>query len=316
VKWDAGTHPGLNSNSVEKHFTEDLDKPGAVAANRGDVKKALGEASKKVEAIYFLPFVAHATMEPMNCTAHVQADRCDVWGPTQAQTLSQMTASRLSGVPPEKVYIHTTLLGCGLGRRARPDFVTDAVAASKAVGKPVKVVWSREEDIKYDSFRAATCQRIEAGLDSENRLIAWSHKVACASILKFMNPAGIKDGVDMYSLLESLTIPTPMSRVTHPTRSRTFTLNRSFPIFQSLPVPGAPCRTPPMRLSWNVSWTSWPMRPEKIPSSSAWVSSAAIGGSDGSWKQWQRRPTGGNRSLKERAGALPSTPVLGPLSPK
>ena len=240
VKWDAGTHPGLNSDSVEKHFREDLEKPGVVAANRGDIKKALGEASKKVEAIYFLPFVAHATMEPMNCTAHVQADRCDVWGPTQAQTLSQMTASRLSGVPPEKVYIHTTLLGCGLGRRSRPDFVTDAVAASKAVGKPVKVVWSREEDIQHDSFRAATCQRIEAGLDSQGRLTGWSHKVACASILKFMNPAGIKDGIDMYSLFGIVDHPNSHVQSHTPYEIPNFYVEQ---VLSDLPIPACPWRS-------------------------------------------------------------------------
>ena len=166
VNWDKGSHPDMNSDSIEKHFMEGLDKPGAVAKNAGDVKKALSEAPKKVEATYFVPFVAHATMEPMNATAHVQNDRCDVWAPTQGQTVAQMVASQISGLPKDKVHIHTTLLGCGLGRRGHPGFVIEAVIASKAVGKPVKVVWSREEDIKYDLYRAATCQRIEAGLDS------------------------------------------------------------------------------------------------------------------------------------------------------
>ena len=118
-----------------------------------------------------------------------------------------MVASEMSGVPPDKVHIHTTFLGCGLGIRSAPHFVIEAVLASKAVGKPVKVVWSREEDIKYDLFRAATCQRIEAGLDSQGRLIGWSHKVACSSILKFLNPAGIKGGVDFYSLFGIVDTP-------------------------------------------------------------------------------------------------------------
>ncbi len=201
VKWDKGSHPDMNNDSIEKHFMEGLDKPGAVATNIGDVKKALGEASRKVEAIYYVPFVAHATMEPMNCTAHVQNDRCDVWAPTQGQTGHLMTAVNLTGLPPQKVNIHTTLLGCGLGRRSRPDFVIDAVAASKAVGKPVKVVWSREEDIKHGYLRAAYGQRIEAGLDRQGHVTAWSHKVGCSSILKYVNPAGIKGGVDVYSLL-------------------------------------------------------------------------------------------------------------------
>ena len=200
VQWDKGSHPDMNSDSIEKAYMEGLDKPGAVAVNTGDAKKALEEASKKVEATYFVPFVAHATMEPMNCTAYVQNDRCDVWAPTQGQTLTQMVASQISGLPRDKVYVHTTLIGCGLGRRARPDFVIDAVTTSKAVGKPVKAVWTREEDLKYDAYRAATCQRIRVGLDNQGRVTGWSHKVSCTSILRFSNPAGIKNGVDIYSL--------------------------------------------------------------------------------------------------------------------
>ena len=241
VKWDQGTHPGLNNDSIEKHFIEGLDKPGVVPKNVGDVKKALSEASKKVDAIYFLPFVAHATMEPMNCTAYVQKDRCDIWAPTQAQTLAQIFASQISGLPKDKVYIHTTLLGCGLGRRGSyPDFVIEAVIASKAVGKPVKVVWSREEDIKYDFYRAATCQRIEAGLDSQGRLIAWSHKVACSSILKFLNPDWIKDGIDIFSLWGIVDFPDT------PGLSHTVYEFPNFYVEQylsDLPIPVAPWRS-------------------------------------------------------------------------
>ena len=240
VKWDGGTHPGLSTESIEKHYMEGLDKPGAVATNEGDVKKALSEASKKVEATYFLPFVAHATMEPMNCTAHVQKDRCDVWVPTQGQTATLMTAANLSGLSPQNVHVHTTLLGCGLGRRSRPDFVIDAVVASKAVGKPVKAVWSREEDLKYDAYRASTCQRIQAGLDSQGHVTAWSHKVSCTSILKFSNPAGIKNGVDIYSLWGLFDFPNS------PQLSRT---GYEFPNFyveqvlSDLPIPAAPWRS-------------------------------------------------------------------------
>jgi isoquinoline 1-oxidoreductase subunit beta len=200
VKWDQGTHPDLNNESIEKHFMEGLDKPGAVARNAGDVKKALAGAQKKVEATYFVPFVAHVTMEPMNCTAHVQKDRCDVWVPTQGQLIARMVASQVSGLPPASVNIHTTYLGCGLGRRATPDFVAEAVGCSRASGKPVKVVWSREEDIKYDFFRGATAQRIRAGLDGQGQLTGWSQKVACSSLLKYIDPAGIKNGVDGMSL--------------------------------------------------------------------------------------------------------------------
>ena len=210
VQWDKGSHPDMNTDSIEKHYMEGLDKPGKVAINTGDANKALGEASKKVSATYFVPQVAHATMEPMNATAYVQNDRCDVWAPTQGQTVAQLVASKISGLPPDKVHIHTTYVGCGLGRRSDPGFVIEAVIASKAVGKPVKVVWSREEDMKYDLYRGATCQRIDAGLDSQGRVTGWYQKVSCTSILKFLNPDWMtKEGIDLFSLFGILDPPDP-----------------------------------------------------------------------------------------------------------
>ncbi|HVN22746.1 MAG TPA: molybdopterin cofactor-binding domain-containing protein, partial [Syntrophorhabdales bacterium] len=200
VQWDKGSHPDMNDESVEKSYFDGLEKQGAVVVNKGDAKKALSEAAKVVEATYFVPFVAHATMEPMNCTAHVQKDRCDIWVPTQGQTLTVMTAAGLTKLPPDKINVQTTLVGCGLGRRARPDFVIDAVTCSQAVGKPVKVMWTREDDMKWDAYRASTAQKIRVGLDSNGNVVGWSHKVSCTSILKFSNPAGIKNGVDVYSL--------------------------------------------------------------------------------------------------------------------
>jgi isoquinoline 1-oxidoreductase beta subunit len=200
VKWDKGTHPQLDNDFIEKSLIGDLDKPGAKVIEKGDAKKALGDAKKKVEATYFVPFVAHATMEPMNCTAYVRNGQCDVWVPTQGQLVAQMVASQVSGIPPEKVQIHTTYLGCGLGRRARPDFVVDAVLVSKEVGKPVKVVWTREEDIKYDAFRAAMSHRIMGGIDDQGRLISWSHKAVSGSIMKDIAPEGVQGGVDFMSL--------------------------------------------------------------------------------------------------------------------
>jgi isoquinoline 1-oxidoreductase subunit beta len=200
VKWDQGTHPQMDNDFIEKTFMEDLDKPGSKVVATGDVQKALGEAAQKVKATYYVPFVAHATMEPMNCTAFVGKEQCDVWVPTQGQTVAQIVASQISGFPPEKVNIHTTHMGCGLGRRAAPDFIVDAVIVSKATGKPVKAVWTREEDIKNSPFRAATSQRIEAGLDGHGNLIGWSHKAVAGSILKDIAPQFIKDGVDIMSL--------------------------------------------------------------------------------------------------------------------
>ena len=240
VQWDEGTHPQLNTESIEKHYMEGLDKKGAVAKNEGDAMKALGEAAKKVEAVYYVPFISHATMEPMNCTAYVQNDKCEIWVPTQGQFPTQMTASKLTGLPPDKVFVNTTLLGCGFGRRSRVEWVIDAVLASKAVGKPVKAVYTREEDLKTDAFRANTCQRIQAGLDGQGNLTGWNHKVSCTSILRFSNPAGIKNGVDMYSLWGILDWPD-----THHFNGTAYTIPNFYveQVLSDWPVPAAPWRS-------------------------------------------------------------------------
>ncbi|MBF0528091.1 MAG: xanthine dehydrogenase family protein molybdopterin-binding subunit [Deltaproteobacteria bacterium] len=241
VKWGPGSHPDLSTESLEKNFHGQLDQQGQVAISRGDAALALRDAAKKVEATYYVPCVAHATMEPMNCTAHIRPDGCDLWVPTQAQTLAQMTAAKLTGLPLEKVNVHTTLLGCGLGRRARLDFVIEAVLASKAMGRPVKVLWTREEDMQYDAFRAATCQRIQAGLDGQGRLTAWSHKVVCLSILKHMNPDALKNGIDYYSLLGLVDYPgsTGINNFIQYQISNFYVEQ----ILSDLPVPAAPWRS-------------------------------------------------------------------------
>ncbi|MBI5252203.1 MAG: xanthine dehydrogenase family protein molybdopterin-binding subunit, partial [Desulfomonile tiedjei] len=200
AKWDKGILPEMDNNYIEKSLTEDLNKPGATVVNTGDAKKTVNDAPKKVEATYYVPCVAHATMEPMNCTAAVSDDRCEVWAPVQNQSGALAVASKVSGLPMEKIRVNTTFLGCGLGRRAMPDFVAEAVIISKAMAKPVKVMWTREEDIRYDAFRAPASHRIEAGLDNQGQLISWSHKVVSPSIMKGIRPDAIKDGIDFYCL--------------------------------------------------------------------------------------------------------------------
>jgi isoquinoline 1-oxidoreductase beta subunit len=139
-------------------------------------------------------------MEPMNATAYVQKDRCDVWSPNQNQTLCQGMVAGITKLPPEKINIHTTFLGCGLGRKAFTNFVPEAVIISKALEKPVKVMWTREDDIQHDRFRAPVMHRIQGGLDAQGQLVGWSHKVSAVSIMKDVNPKSIKDGVDYYCL--------------------------------------------------------------------------------------------------------------------
>jgi isoquinoline 1-oxidoreductase beta subunit len=198
VNWNKGVLPEMNNDYIEKFMDEELNKPMLSVVNTGDPKKAFSEAAKKVEANYFVPFVAHVTMEPMNGTADVRPDRCDVWAGNQLATGLQNMASTISGFPRENVSVYTPLLGGGLGRRAKPDFAVEAVTLSKALGKPVKVMWTREEDIKYDYFRAAASHRIEAGLDAQGNLTGWSHKLVSPAIAKHINPAELKDGIDYF----------------------------------------------------------------------------------------------------------------------
>jgi isoquinoline 1-oxidoreductase beta subunit len=200
VQWDKGVLPEMDTSYVEKSLMDDLSKPGSSVVKTGDAPKAISEANKKIEASYYVPCVAHTTMEPMNCTASVTADGVEVWAPVQNQTAGLAIASKISGLPMEKVRVNTTFLGCGLGRRAKPDFLAEAVMLSKQLGKPVKVMWTREDDIKGDSFRAPASHRIEAGIDAQGQLIAWSHKVVSPSILKGIRPEEVKEGVDFYCL--------------------------------------------------------------------------------------------------------------------
>ncbi|HEX4133218.1 MAG TPA: xanthine dehydrogenase family protein molybdopterin-binding subunit [Bryobacteraceae bacterium] len=182
IKWDEGPNANQSSANISKIFAERAQKPGVEVSKAGDVAASLASAAKKVEAVYEAPFLAHATMEPMNCTADVRADSCDVWASTQMQTMAQGAAAQASGLPPAKVHIHSQFMGGGFGRRGMTDYVTEAVEVSKAIGAPVKVTWSREDDTQHDNYRPASYSRFEAGLDAEGWPIAWTNRIACPSI--------------------------------------------------------------------------------------------------------------------------------------
>ena len=200
IKWSKGSHPDLDNKAIENLYRQAIQKTGVVARNDGDVKSALGQAAKKHEATYYLPYLAHATMEPMNCTAHIRKDRCQVWVPTQTQTGVQMAGSKISGLPPEKVDVFTTYCGGGFGRRTDTSEVVEALLLSKALGKPVKVVWTREDDFKNDYYRPAVLCEIKGGLDPKGRLTACSNKVVSSSIMSRVFPQFVKNGVDSSAL--------------------------------------------------------------------------------------------------------------------
>jgi isoquinoline 1-oxidoreductase beta subunit len=196
VKWQNAKAPGLDTAALEKDMMAKISEQGLVAKSQGDVRTALAGAAKKVVAAYQVPYLAHATMEPMNCAASVTAERCDVWAPTQNQGGTKGTAVKISGLKPEQVFVHTTYLGGGFGRRFEQDFIEEAVSVSKAVGKPVKVIWTREEDIQNDFYRPANYTKIEAALDDKGKVTAWSHKIVCPSIFSRVFPSMMKNGID------------------------------------------------------------------------------------------------------------------------
>ncbi len=196
VKWSKEEHPDLDNTALEKAFLNDLSKQGVVARNDGDALKTITRAAKKISATYCLPYLSHATMEPMNCTASVSKDRCEIWVPTQNQTGVLHLTQKLTGLKPEQIQVHTTYLGGGLGRRFETDFVEETLRLAKSTGKPVKLIWKREEDMQHDFYRPANCSRIEAALDDNGKLIAWSHKIVCQSIFSRVFPEQVKGGID------------------------------------------------------------------------------------------------------------------------
>ena len=192
ITWDEG--PNATLGDIPGKLASLASQRGVTAKTTGDAAAALAAAAKSIEATYTVPFLHHATMEPMNCTAAVRAGFCDVWAPTQNQTRAQEVAAEAAGVPKEKVRIHTTLLGGGFGRRLESDFVAEAVSISKAINAPVKVIWSREDDTQHGFYRPATYNELRAGLDAQGRPVAWAHHIVAPPILTKFGP--LQNGID------------------------------------------------------------------------------------------------------------------------
>ena len=200
IEWDDGPLAALDSIAQQKEYAELAKQPGASAKKEGDIDAAKARAVKKIEAVYELPYLAHATMEPLNCVADVKADSCEIWVGTQFQTMDHMNAMQITGLKPEQVKIHTTLLGGGFGRRAVPDshFVREAVQVSKAINAPVKVIWTREDDIRGGYYRPAARHEISGGIDAAGKPLFWQQQIVCQSFI-FGTPFEsmiVKDGVD------------------------------------------------------------------------------------------------------------------------
>ena len=195
-QWDAGPNAKLSTADIVAQLARASEKPGAVARHDGDAAAAIAGAARKIDAVYEQPFLAHATMEPMNCTVHLTKEGCDIWVGTQIPGITQAAVMKLTGLQREQVRIHNHLLGGGFGRRLEFDGTVRAVQIAQHVRGPVQVIWTREEDIQHDMYRPYYYDRISAGVDAQGKAVAWSHRIAGSSIVARYSPAWIKDGVD------------------------------------------------------------------------------------------------------------------------
>ena len=211
IVWDEGPLAGLDSARQREQYAELAKQPGAVAKQTGDVETALSCAAQKLEAVYELPYLAHAPMEPLNCVADVRPDSCEIWTGTQFQTADHVAAVEITGLKPEQVKLHTMLLGGGFGRRGVPDshFVREAVQVSQAVKAPVKVIWTREDDIHGGYYRPSARHSLAAGLDKAGNLVAWRQRIVCQSFMVNtpFEGAMVVDGLDAVAVEGAADLP-------------------------------------------------------------------------------------------------------------
>jgi isoquinoline 1-oxidoreductase beta subunit len=189
VEWNAGEHGAYDSEAYRAELEAAARKPGNLLRETGDANAALAGAGRKVEAEYYLPHIAHATMEPPNATARIVNGQCEVWAPTQAPHGGRDDVAKRLGLPVEKVTVHVTLLGGGFGRKSKHDFALEAALLSQAMGgQPVKVTWTREDDLHHDFFHTVSVERLQAALDAKGKTTAWLHRSAAPTILSTFAP--------------------------------------------------------------------------------------------------------------------------------
>ena len=207
IEWDEGANGKLTTADIVAEMDKASEQEGVVVRNDGDVDKATAGATTKLDAIYQLPFLAHTTMEPINCTVHVTPDGCEIWVGTQVISRVQAVAAKIAELPPEKVVVHNHFLGGGFGRRLEVDFIAQAVAIAKQVERPVKIIWTREEDVQHDMYRPYFYDRLSAGLDADGMPIAWSHRICGSSIIARWAPPAFKNGFDPDTVDGALDLP-------------------------------------------------------------------------------------------------------------
>jgi isoquinoline 1-oxidoreductase beta subunit len=195
IEWDNGPNADMSSRAIVDSLRNAYGtRPAVLARHNGDVDGAFSRAAKRVEAAYELPFLAHATMEPINTTIQVRPDGCEIWVGTQVPTAAQAIAAKTLGLPPEKVMVHNQYLGGGFGRRLEADSIEQAAKIARGLDYPVKIIWSREEDIQHDLYRPAYYDRISAGLGPDGLPVAWIDHVTGASVMGHYVPGGLPEG--------------------------------------------------------------------------------------------------------------------------
>ena len=215
VKWDEGPAAKESSAELHKQFLANAAKPGKALRNDGDADSALASSPKKLEAVYELPFAPHACMEPMNCTVQIRSDGAEAWVPTQAPQWAQGVIAEAAKLPPEKVIVHTTLMGGGFGRRYQADFVMEAAQiAAKTAGKPVMVLWTREDDMQHGFYRPASYHKLQGALDANGHLAAWKHFQTSTSIAAKWSQKGAEDlGLGEFGSGATIPYVTPNLRI-------------------------------------------------------------------------------------------------------
>lgn len=189
ARWSDGPLKGLDSAAIEAAQRQALDEQsGRTVRHEGNFARAAAQAERVIDAEYVIPHLAHATMEPMNCTAWLHDGVCDVWVPTQGPDIVQAVAAEAAKLPRDKVRVHSTLMGGGFGRRGIPDYAAESVEVARLAGRPVKVVWSREDDMRHDFYRPATCNRLRAAIDEDGAVTGWEHRLVGPSIIGTLVP--------------------------------------------------------------------------------------------------------------------------------
>jgi isoquinoline 1-oxidoreductase beta subunit len=197
IDWDLGPNAGMNQAQIVQAHADASNGPGIVAKELGNPDPAIAGAAVKLDAVYQLPFLAHAPMEPINCTVHVRPDGADVWCGTQVPARAQAAAAEAAGLPPERIVVHNHMLGGGFGRRLEWEYVGIAAAFAKQVSYPLKMIWTRETDIQHDRYRPFYYDRVAAGLDASGRIVGWTHKTTGSSVTTRWAPVGMrKNGID------------------------------------------------------------------------------------------------------------------------